>query len=431
MHTRRDFLGAIAMPSVAAAAPGFDPVRAAEALLARPAAAAVPGAAASDEDFWFEIARAFAVDRSIVNLNNGGVCPAPSVAQDSLKRYLDHANTAPSYVLWRLQEPQKEGVRKRLGKLFGCDPEELAITRNASEGLQICQFGIDLEPGDEVVSTNQDYPRMVQSFEQRAAREGIVYRQISIPVPATDPERVVELYEAAITKRTKLLLVSHMVNLTGQILPVADIVAMARRHGVRVIIDGAHALAHFAFSLTELDCDYYATSLHKWLFAPVGTGLLYVRRERIGELWPLMAAQESMREDIRKFEQIGTHPEGYALSVGDAAAFHEALGSERKQARLEYLRDRWARRLAEHDRFRLHTSLEPGFSCGIATFEIEGLAPADLQRWLWSKHKIYTTTIHHKEFRGIRVSPCVYTLPDEVDRFAAAVEHALAHGIGG
>jgi len=305
----------------------------------------------------------------------------------------------------------------------------VAFTRNASEGLQICQFGFDLEPGDEVLTTTQDYPRMITTFRQRERREGIVMRQIRIPIPAEDPREIVRLFEEAITPRTRLILMSHMINITGQILPVREVVAMARRRGIPVIVDGAHALAHFDFRISDLDCDYYATSLHKWLFAPHGTGLLYVRRDKISGLWPLMAAPDRMDDDIRKFEEIGTHPAANHIAIGEALTFHQGIGGKRKEARLRYLRDYWARRLLEHDRVRLHTSLKPEFSCAIATVQVEGLDSAELNAWLWRQHRIIAVAIRHPEFEGIRVSPSVYTTLEELDRFVDAMEYAIRNGL--
>jgi len=419
MYSRRRFLGALGIPVAAAtagAALNLEGVaHALGALRERSREHATPEEAAGDEDFWFEVGQAFTVDRSLVNLNNGGVSPSPAWVQEAMKRHLDYSNTAPPYSMWKILEPQREAVRERLGREFGCDPEEVALTRNASEGLQICQFGFDLRPGDEVLTTNQDYPRMITTFLQRERREGIVLRQFSIPIPAEDPDEIVSLFERNITPKTKLILVCHMINITGQILPVRAVVEMARSKGIPVIVDGAHALAHFDFKISELNCDYYATSLHKWLFAPHGTGLLYVRKDKIRELWPLMAATEKMDEDIRKFEEIGTHPAANYLAIAEALSFHQGIGGKRKQARLVYLRDFWAKRLLEHRRVRLHTSLKPGFACGIATVEIEGVEPGALDAWLWEKHRILATPIVHQEFRGIRVSPSVYTTLQELE----------------
>jgi selenocysteine lyase/cysteine desulfurase len=390
-----------------------------------------PEDVAADEDYWAEVARAFTVDRSMINLNNGGVSPAPAMVQEAMKRHLDFSHSTPSSVaLWEVLEPRKEGVRRRMARHWGVDAEEIALTRNASESLQICQFGIDLKPGDEVLTTDQDYPRMLATFKQRERREGIALRQFSIPVPCEDDDEIVELFASNITPRTRLILICHMINLTGQILPVREVVAMARGRDIPVIVDGAHALAHFPFRLSDLDCDYYGTSLHKWLFAPHGTGLLYVRRDRISDLWPLMAADGTLDADIRKFEEIGTHPAANTLAIAEALTFHQAIGDERKAARLRYLRDRWANRLvACSDRMRLHTSLDPRFSCGIGTVQIEGIDSGELTGWLRAAHGIVVTAIKHPRFEGIRVSPSVYTTPEELDRFSAAMERAVRQGL--
>jgi len=430
---RRTFMGAIAAPAAGAwAGAALSPrgLREAAAQAASmEAAGATPEAAAQDEAFWGAIARAFTVDRSLVNLNNGGVSPSPAFVQEAMKRHLDYSHQAPPYTMWRVLEPQREGVRQRMARAFGADPEEIALTRNASEGLQICQFGIDLKSGDEVLTTNQAYPRMLNTFRQREAREGIKLRLFSIPVPTEDPDEIVRRFEERITPRTRLILISHMINLTGQILPVREVAAMARRRGIPTIVDGAHALAHFDFTLDELDCDYYASSLHKWLFAPHGTGLLYVRREKIADLWPLMAAPEEKQDDIRKFEEIGTHPAANYLAIGEALTFHQTIGAARKAARLRFLRDYWAKRLLEHDRVRLHTSLKPGMACGIATVQVEGVDSGALNNWLWEKRHILATPIKHADFEGIRVSPSVYTTLPELDRFCDAVERVIRRGL--
>ncbi len=388
-----------------------------------------PEVSARNEALWSEVQQAFTVDRSMVNFNNGGVSPSPRVVQEALSRYLAYANEAPARTMWKVLEPGKETVRQRLAKAFGCDAEEMAITRNASESLQICQLGIDLEPGDEVLTTTQDYGRMVTTFKQRERRDRIVLKQFEIPIPAEDPAEVVRRFEAEISPRTRVILMCHMINLTGQILPVKEVVHMARKRGIPVIVDGAHAFAHFPFDHRDLDCDYYASSLHKWLFAPFGTGMLYVRREHIRDLWPLMAAQESQGDDIRKFEEIGTHPCPNFLAIAEALTFHEGIGAERKAARLVYLRDRWANRLREHHRVRLHTSQKPGFACGIGNVQIEGIESRALADYLWEEHRIFVVAIKHDEFEGLRVSPSVYSTIDEVDRFREAMEGVLERGL--
>ncbi len=431
---RRTFLASCTVPFVPASLSGCR----ARALAVASELEQQPGTAqeiARDEDFWFQVQEAFEVDRSMVNFNNGGVSPSPASVQRALARHNAFANEAPAYKMWQVLEPQKESVRERLARQFGASPEETAIVRNASEGLQICQQGFDLRPGDEVLCTTQDYPRMVTTFHQRERREGIVLRQFKIPTPLNDPAEVVRLYESNITEKTRLILVCHMINLTGQILPVREVVALGRARGIPVIVDGAHSFAHFAFDLSDLDCDYFATSLHKWLFAPFGTGMLYVRREKIHDLWPLMAAEEEQTDDIRKFEQFGTHPVPIFLAIADAITFHEAIGIERKEARLVHLRDRWIEPLKRHDRLRLNTNVAPRMAAGIANVGIKGVDTAALQAWLWNEHRIYTIGIVHEtpwgepEIDGLRVSPSVYSTLQEVDRFVAAMEQVLEKGL--
>ncbi len=434
MVDRRRFLGALGLPALGGAlGVPFRPTElSATALDLVPMLRSHEGEArdvARDEDFWMEVARAFTVDRTLVNLNNGGVSPAPEFVQAAMKRHLDFSNELPAYTMWEIQEPRREGVRLRMARAWDVDPEEIAFTRNASESLQTCQLGMDLEPGDEVLTTTQDYGRMITTFKQRERREGIVLRQIQIPTPAEDDAQVVRLFEEAITPRTKAILACHMINLTGQILPIRDLVAMARQRDVPVIVDGAHALAHFDFTISELDCDYYSTSLHKWLFAPIGTGLLYVRKDKIPGLWPLMAAPEGMDANIRKYEEIGTHPAANTLAIGEALTFHESLQPKRKEERLVYLRNHWAERLLEHDRIRLNTSLLPGRACGIANVQMVGVETGALQRHLWGVHRIFTTPIKHAEFEGLRISPSVYTTMEELDRFVVAMEDVLKNGL--
>lgn len=388
-----------------------------------------PNHIARDEDFWFEVQQAFTVDRSLINLNNGGVSPAPAIVQQAMKDHLDYSNEAPAYTMWRILEPQRESVRKQLAGIFQCDSEEIAVTRNASEGLQICQFGFDLEPGDEVLTTDQDYPRMINTFRQRERREGIRLKQFSIPVPAENDEEIVRLFEENITPNTRLILMCHMINLTGQILPVKKVTHMARKKGIPVIVDGAHAFAHFDFDHSDLDCDYYATSLHKWLLAPHGTGLLYVRKNKIPDLWPLMAAPDTMDDDIRKFEEIGTHPAANFIAISEAAAFHEGIGAKRKEARLKYLTDYWVDQIIDDDRVRLHTSRDPRYACGIANVEIRGVDSGELGSYLWRNYRILVTPIKHQQFEGIRVTPNVYTTLGELDRFADIMSDVIENGL--
>jgi selenocysteine lyase/cysteine desulfurase len=313
-------------------------------------------------------------------------------------------------------------VRRRLAGQFGCDPEELAITRNASEALQIAQLGLDLQPGDEVITTNQDYGRMLDTWEQRVRRDGITLTKISFPVPPPSADDLVRRFERAITARTRIIHFCHITNLTGHIFPVKAICEIARARNIRTIVDGAHAFAHFPYTVADLGCDYYGTSLHKWLLAPIGTGFLYVRRELIPSLWPLTPAGENRTADIRKFEEIGTHPAANHNAIAEALTFHEGIGTARKLARLRYLRDRWATRVEAHPRIKIHTDLSEGASGAIATVQVVGTPTPKVVEHLWTKWRIIATPIVHAEYEGVRVTPNVYTTVEEVDTFAAALE---------
>ena len=383
---------------------------------------------AADENYWREIQQAFTLDRTIINLNNGGVCPSPRVVHETLKRYLDISNQAPVYHMWQVLEPNIEGVRRRLAAAFGCETDEIAITRNASEALQIAQLGIPLKAGDEVVTTNQDYGRMLDTWEQRVRRDGIKLTKVSFPVPPKSMDILAERLLSAITPATKVLHFCHITNLTGQIFPVKKIADEARRRGIKTVVDGAHAFAHFPYKASDLGCDYYGTSLHKWLLAPIGTGFLYVRKENIPSLWPLTPAPASRANDIRKFEEIGTHPAANHNAIAEALTFHEGIGIERKSARLRYLRDRWARRLLKHPKVKIHTNLDPAHSCAIGNVQIVGVKTNEVVAELWGRWRIIATPINHEEYEGLRVTPNVYTTLEEVDTFAAAMEEIATKG---
>src|SRR5436853_4386338 len=428
MNSRRNFLKAMGAASAMAASfreGGLERILAAS----RDADSMPAEKIAADEDFWREIQSAFTVDRSLINLNNGGVSPSPKTVQEAMRRYLEFSNQAPTITMWQVLEPEIEAVRRRLAASFGCDAEEMAITRNASESLEICIFGLDLKPGDEVLTTNQDYPRMLNSWRQRERREGIKLNTISFPVPPPSLDDLYNRFERAITPRTQVIHFCHITNLTGQIFPVKRICQLGRERGIEVVVDGAHAFAHFPFKHEDLDCDYYGTSLHKWLLAPIGTGMLYVRKSKLKKLWPLMAADSKQDEDIRKFEEIGTHPAANHNAIAEALTFYEGIGIERKAARLRYLKERWARRLEQNKGVRVLTPYDPQQSCGLALFNIEGMDMRKLGTQLWEKHHIIVTPIDHEEFHGIRVTPNVYTTLDEIDMFCDAVERAIHNGL--
>ncbi len=425
MQSRRGFVAAMAGAAGLPMMRG-DAIRRALELGSRP----VVGSP-DDEDYWGEIQRAFDCDRSMVNLNNGGCSPTPTHVLEQMIRDLRFSNELPVIHMWQTLEPRIESVRRDLAKSFGCDTEEMAIVRNASEANETIILGLDLKAGDEVIVTNQNYGRMLTTWDQRVRRDGIVVKPISIKLPPPSQQYIVDQFKAAVTPRTKVIEVTHITNLSGQIMPVREIVAFARPLGIEVIVDGAHAYAHFPFTRDELDCDYYGTSLHKWLLAPIGTGFLYVRKNRQKRLWPLMAAPAGMDENIRKYEEIGTHPAANHNAISVALAFHNAIGGERKVARLRYLRDRWAKRVQkENDRVRILTPLDSPYGAGIGLVHIDGMEPGKLAGWMMEKHKIVVTAITHPEFDGLRITPNVYTTPAEVDLFAEKLLEAARRGIG-
>jgi selenocysteine lyase/cysteine desulfurase len=388
-----------------------------------------PADVAQDEDYWQTIQQAFDVDRGLINLNNGGVAPSPRVVQQAFQHYLTVSNQAPAITMWGWIEPEIESVRRRLAASFGCDPEEMAITRNASEALEIVQLGLALERGDEVLTTTQDYPRMITTWKQRERRDGIVLKQIPFPVPPPSLDDLANRIERAITPRTKVIHICHITNLTGQIFPVRKICQLGRARGIEVIVDGAHAYAHFPFTRDDLDCDYYGTSLHKWLTAPIGTGFLYVRRAKMEKLWPMMAAPPEMNADIRKFEEIGTHPAANHNAIAEAMTFYEGLGAERKAARLRFLRDRWAKRLERVPGVKLLTPYDAAQSCGLASFTPGQLDVNKVTGYLYDKHRIIVTAIAHPEFNCLRITPNVYTTLGEIDRFADVMETLIRNGL--
>ncbi len=388
-----------------------------------------PGQTAANEDYWFPIQQSFSVTRSMINLNNGGVSPSPRIVTDALVRYQWQQEDASAYVMWQLLLPQVETIRTGLAELFGCDREEIAITRNASESLEILLMGLDLKSGDEILTTTQDYPRMLTTLKQREEREGISLKMIKLPVPASSNQEIIDAFEKGMSKKTKVILLCHQINLTGQILPVKELCQLAQSKGIPVIVDGAHSFAQLDFKQKDLECDFYGVSLHKWLYAPKGTGLLFVKKEKISTIWPLFAAEKAQKNDIRKYEEIGTHSIAPKLAIGEALAFHNGIGGKRKEARLRYLSRYWMNNLKNTPKIYFNTSFNDEFSCALGNFGIEGVNPAELGSYLMSRHKIITTPIIHEEFTGTRITPNLYTTIDELDRFCEIVKKIAINGI--
>lgn len=378
-------------------------------------------AVVGDEAFWTQIRNAYIQDPEILNLNNGGVAPAPTSVLNAEIEAIRYSNQLPAYRMWHDLEPGIEDVRKKLAHFWNADPECIAITRNASESLQIAQFGLDLQPGDEVLTTSQDYPRMITTWQQRARREKIVLKQLDFPVPVDNSSELVRLFEQAITPRTRVIHVSQVVFMTGQIFPIKEICAVARARGITSVVDGAHAFAHVPFQFSDIDCDFYGASLHKWLSAPIGTGMLYVRKDRIEKHWALMAAPESMDKNIRKFEEIGTHPAAMHNATLQALEFHDQIGADRKFARLCYLKQRWAARLSQIPGAKMLALPDPANSGAFATIHFDAIEPPKLTDTLLANYNIFTTPIVAPMLNGIRISPNVYTSTAEIDHFCDAV----------
>jgi selenocysteine lyase/cysteine desulfurase len=372
-------------------------------------------ASAEDSDFWSWIRQSYTTSANLINLNNGGVSPQPKIVQDAHIRYYQLSNEAPTYYMWRILDQQREGLRNKLAELSGTLPEELAINRNATEGLNTIIFGLDLKEGDEIVLSTFDYPNMMNAWKQREKRDKIKLVWITIPQPLEDEAALVKLYEAAITSRTKIVHITHLINWTGNIVPVRAIADMAHKKGCEVIVDGAHSFAHFNFKIPDTGADYFATSLHKWLGAPFGSGLLYIRKEKIKKVWALLSAVEPDGEDIKKFENLGTRSFASEMAIGAAIDFHNLIGAERKEARLRFLKEYWTSKVEKIPKLVFASSLKQKFSCAIANVGCEGWQAQQIEARLFERYKIHTVSIVHEKVNGIRVTPNVYTQTQDLD----------------
>ena len=381
-----------------------------------------PRELANDEDFWYYVQESFSCSSGIINLNNGGISPAPKIVQDAMKRYYDITNDAPSYYMWRIIDQGREPLRKNLARLAGCSPEEIAMNRNASEALETVIFGLDLKAGDEVVLTKQDYPNMINAWRQRELRDGIKLVWINLDLPSEDNDYLLNKYTSAFTAKTKVVHVTHIINWDGQILPVKKIADAAHAKGIDVLVDGAHSFAHFEFTLPELGCDYFGTSLHKWLTASIGTGMLFVKKDKIKNIYPLFAGGDAKSEDIRKFESLGTRPFFIEQATGKAIEFYDMIGAQRKEQRLLYLKNYWMNKVKDIPKVKIGTSLKQGFGCAIGLVSVEGKKPAELEAYLFDKYKIHTVGIEWENIKGVRVTPNVYTTTKNLDLLVEGIE---------
>ena len=375
-----------------------------------------------DEDFWGWIRESYTVSPNIINLNNGGVAPQPKVVQDAHIRFYQYCNEAPSYYMWQILDQGREPLREKLAELCGCSTEEVAINRNATEGLNTVIFGLNLKAGDEVVLTKQDYPNMINAWKQREKREGIKLVWIDLPLPMTNDDDIVKMYTNAFTSRTRIVHVTHLINWTGQILPVKKIAQAAHRQGIEVIADGAHTLAHFDFKIPDLECDYFATSLHKWLGAPFGSGLLYIKKEKIKNVWALLSNNEPDGTDIRKFESIGTRSFASEMAIGTAVDFHNVMGSKRKEDRLRFLKDYWVNQVKGLPGISFNQPDTKSQSCAIASIAIKNKKPEEVSGELFTKYKIHSVAINWENIHSVRIAPNVYTSTRDLDKLVNAIK---------
>jgi selenocysteine lyase/cysteine desulfurase len=382
----------------------------------------------TDETFWYQIQQAYTVSPNVTNLNNGGVSPSPKVVQEAVERYNRLSNEAPSYYMWRILDQGREPLRAKLAELAGCSPEEIAVNRNSSEALETVIFGLRLKAGDEVVLTKQDYPNMINAWKQRAHRDGIVLKWLSFDLPIEDDDQIVRAFAESFTDRTKVVQVTHMINWSGQLLPAKKIAQEAHKRGIEVLLDAAHTFAHIDYNIPDLECDYFGTSLHKWLCAPFGSGLLYVKKDKIRNLYPLFGAGDPESEDIRKFENLGTRSFAIEQAIGQAVNFHHMIGSQRKEKRLHYLKNYWAERVSKLPGVHIHTSLKPEFACAIALVSVDGLSPGAVSEFLFDKYKIHTVPIEWENIKGVRITPNVYTTTRDLDRLVSAFENLCKNG---
>ena len=376
---------------------------------------------AKDEDFWAGIRGGYKLKPDYINLENGYYSILPEETLENFIQHVRDVNYQGSYYMRTVQWDNKKAMAAKLAKLAGCSADELIITRNTTESLDMIIGGMNWKSSDEAVMAEQDYGAMLDMFKLVAKRHGVVNKIVSVPNDPKTDEEIVSLYSNAITEKTRLLMVCHMINITGQILPVRKICDMAHRRGVQVMVDGAHAFAHIQFSIADLGCDYYGTSLHKWLSVPLGAGFLYVRKDNIGMVWPLLADGDRKADDILRLNHIGTHPVHTDLAIGNAIDYYLKLGPERKEARLRYLQNYWTSKVRNLPHVNVNTPVDMSRSCGIANVGIKGMTPSDLADTLLKKYRIYTVAIDGANVHGCRITPNLFTTTEELDVFVRAL----------
>jgi len=383
---------------------------------------------AMEEDYWSFIQQSYTTSPALINLNNGGVSPSPRIVQEAVERYNKMTNEGPSYYMWRILDQGREPLRYKLAQLAGADAEEIAVNRNATEALNTVIFGLNLKAGDEVIGTKQDYPNMINAWKQRAQRDGIVYNQISFKFPIENDEEIVAGFEKAITPKTKIIHITHIINWIGQILPVKKITDMAKKRGIETIVDGAHSFGLLDYKIPDLGCDYFGTSLHKFLSAPIGSGMLWIKKEKIEKIWPLVCNDKPNGTDIRKFETLGTRSFPIEQGIGEAVNFQNGIGSKRKEERIRYLKNYWASRVQNIPKVKIHTSFKDEYACAICGVSVDGMTPGELDSALFTNYKIHTVGIVWENISCVRITPHVYTRIQDVDKLVMAIETIAKKG---
>ena len=380
-----------------------------------------PGSLVQDEKFWYQVKNMYSSSPGLLNLNNGGVSPQPIIVQEAFERYNRLCNEAPSYYMWRILDQGREPLRQRLATLAGTSNEEVAVVRNSSEALETAIFGLRLNKGDQVVLSKLDYPNMMNAWKQRELRDGIVLKWVELDLPKMKNDEIIKAFSDQINDETKVVHITHMINWNGHILPARAIADVAHKHGAEVIIDGAHTFGHIQFTIPDLGADYFGTSLHKWMCAPFGSGLFYVKKDKIAKLYPLLANAEPESADIRKFESLGTRSFAIEEAIGQAIDFYYQIGGELKQERLQYLKSYWTTAVSDHPKIQIKTDTNPARSCALCVVSIDGKTVSELSEKLQNEYKIHVTGIDYYNVQGIRVTPHIYTVKPDLDRFISAL----------
>jgi len=377
---------------------------------------------ASDEEFWLNVRQDYKLKPDYINLESGYYNIIPTPTLEALHKNIDMVNYEGSFYMRTVQWANKKRMSEKVANIIGARKENIIITRNATESLDMVIKGMDWKAGDEAVYAIQDYGAMKLMFQQVAERFGVVNKEVSVPNHPKTDEEIVALYEKAITDKTKLLMVCHMINITGHILPIKKICQMAHSKGVKVMVDGAHCIGHFQFDITDLECDFYGSSLHKWLAVPLGTGLLYVADEHVDTLWPIFAEHKKEPGDIARLNHTGTIPVYHDLTIENAVDYYELLGGKRKEARLRYLQEYWTGKVRNEPKIIINTPKESHRACGIANVGIEGIEPTDLAKKLLDEYAIFTVGINYANVQGCRITPNVFTTTKELDTFVNALK---------